>query len=225
MRYLTLIYKQDQETGEMGFSLKNMKDIEYPSVASEGLLIAHDVLEHQQGIEKIGTIGDELIALGGIWYCRGEWGDLRRDNVGSMHTPHSNLASDVVNMGRMVCVNGNNLYAKHNNEYNRSSIQYDIDEIIMHARNDLPVEMDGEEFQQSCLDEYLENAKHLIAKGYVLAERRFKKDQAGANSMFWNIAEAVDNALRWAEFEGQEFRLGYERNQATCYEIPFNEEY
>ncbi len=98
-----LIVCEDQSTGETGFKIEGVPVIDAPMVALEGLLIAHDLLEHVQGVESIGTIQDELLAEGGIWFVRGQHGDITRRP--SMHTPMEHLASDVVNMGVLYLCN------------------------------------------------------------------------------------------------------------------------
>ena len=79
--------------GTTGIVVEGMKRIQYPSAAQEGFLIAHDLLEHVNGIEAIGSVDDELEAMGGCWFVRGKSGQMRRDNYGSMYSPEETIAS------------------------------------------------------------------------------------------------------------------------------------
>lgn len=213
MTSIRLVVKNDPETGLI---LKDMRHMDYPSVATNGILIAHDVLEHQRGIKKIGSIGDELTALGGVWYCRGEYSDMDR-NSPIYHTPHTHIASDIINMGRMVVEDGNKLHVKVGNHYAYSNIQDDIDDIINESIKGLKLELGDTEYgYQSKVADYLDACRNLIAQGYTMANKRLKGDQNKANSMFWEISEAVDQAIKWIEYEGEEFILTYVHGDAKC---------
>lgn len=100
MKTVTLIAFRDESTGELGLGVKGMPKDETTNAAQDGLTIAHDLIEHVNGPQCIGTIDDELEALGAIWYVRGQHGELRRDNIGSRYTIEENLASDVTWMFR-----------------------------------------------------------------------------------------------------------------------------
>ena len=67
MRYVRLQVAEDQLSGELGLKIKGMRATEGMAMGS-GLLVAHDLLEHQNGLRAIGSVGDELEALGGIWH-------------------------------------------------------------------------------------------------------------------------------------------------------------
>jgi len=217
MRYVTLKYGEDSE-GMLGLNVVGMPMISYPMAAGEGLLIAHDILEHQNGISSIGSIGDELEALGGVWYIRGEFNDLRRDNRGSMYSPIENLASDIANMAVMYN-RGVPMRVKVPNTREHEQ-DYDFKEMIKIAKRTATQEIKGmdDKIDYKLYVEYFESALHLLRMGYMKAKRRFKS-QTKANIMFWNIAEAVDEILKYAEYDGQEFRLGYDGNNVVYNEI------
>lgn len=65
-------------------------------VDTEGTLIAHDLVEHGYGIRNIGPVWDEVQALGGVWQCRGRWGDFR-----TLVSPEDNLSSDLYRLYQM----------------------------------------------------------------------------------------------------------------------------
>ena len=57
-------------TGELGVAPEGARNIDDYMADTDGVLTAHDLLEHVNGAEHIGGIGDELEALGAIWYGR-----------------------------------------------------------------------------------------------------------------------------------------------------------
>lgn len=216
MKYV-LEYAKDKDTEELGFIVKGSKDRGGYNVASEGLLIAHDILEHAR-IEDIGTIGDELKALGGIWFVRGEYGDLRRDSRGSIYSPHENVASDVTNMARYILCGGSKLHCKVPEHIKPACcpVYSDFEAIIDIARKDIPKELEGEDYNRAAMQQYLNNALKLMVMGYNHAKKRFRPvgGQIAANNLFWRISEEVEKALKWAEFEGQQFSLSV--SAAAC---------
>jgi hypothetical protein len=232
MRYVTLTSINDPETGELGLKIDGVPAIDYPMAASEGLLIAHDLLEHQQGLRKIGTIGDELIACGGIWYVRGQHADIRRDSMGSMYGSEENVAADVSNMGRMY-VQGCMLHSKVPSRLPACAADESIRDILRYSAKGMIDEFQacGESLcheERKRMAKYLRMSEILMRKGYNMARRRFERGERSryyANSMFWEIAQAVDPYCKHLEYEGQRFRLAYGGYEAHCKEIHDEEEY
>lgn len=212
------------DIGELGLKIDGVPTIDYPMVATQGLMIAHDILEHQQGFQKIGTIGDELIALGGTWYCRGEYFDMRR-NPRPVKAPHDDIASDVANMGLMVIEENRKIYTKVGNHYAYSNIDIDIDEIIYVANKNIRkvLECCDHNLSNQEVDDkigiYLNAAKNLIAQGYTMANRRFKGEQYAANRLFWDIAKEADKIISMVERAGQRFKLSYGGGRVIACEI------
>jgi hypothetical protein len=218
MTSLTLLSKIDSETGELGLIVKTLKHFNYPSVASSGLQIAHDILEHQNGIRAIGSIGDELQALGGIWYVRGQHGYLRPT---SYHLPEEDIASDVANMARMhyfgtpVRTDRVNTRSHDEDDAFKSIVELGI----KNYRSEMDCELDANEVYDP-LHSYFEQTLHSLRIGFRKAEKRFKN--VCPNRMFDNIERAVDEAIDHMDWEGQKFTLTYTASKATCYE---SEEY
>jgi hypothetical protein len=221
MTSIRLIGKIDNNTGELGLSYENMVVMtNYPTVSSSGMLVAHDILEHQNGIKSIGSIGDELEALGGMWYVRGRFGSL---GGFSIHSPERNIAADVANMANM---HFRGVPIRNKRINTRSHYQDEsFNEIIEIAKDSYLSDMkdeieDGEEIDPLC--DYFEQSLHLFRTGYRKAEKRFKN--VCANSMFRNIEYAVDGIIKHLEYEGQQFVLTYTADNAYCDEY-FEEEY
>lgn len=222
MRYLKIQTIRDEMTGELSFNLKKngMPNNGEEVLGGFGMIIAHDILEHQQGLEKIGTLEDELIALGGVLFVRGNTGELSK----GMYSAEENIAFDLTRMftyfGDRTKRTGIKYYPK------RIAEEWDdcfVDECIKIARLYL-IKNDCEEYYQDedkherkpLIDPYLKWAKHLIRYGIYKAEKRFG-DSHTAVSMFKRIENRVDRFT--PEYEGEEFILGYNSHSCTMRRI------
>lgn len=221
---------EDQSTGIVGLILAEMPQNEDTNAASEGLLIAHDILEHQNGAKFIGSIDDELEALGGFWYVRGQHGELRRDGRGSMYSVHENVASD---LSRMFLDHFEGDYyvskaprtCKHDNDDA-------FNDIINYALEQIPGELDSYfdhvEYKLA-LSNYKKACLARLRIGYRKAYNRFDKyGRFFANDLFWAITKATDGYCKNAEYPGQEFILefgSYKHGKAwaRCEEFYFDE--
>lgn len=220
MKAIRLIAASDEyNSSKAGFIIKGTPAFDELMADHTGLLTAHDLLEHQNGMAPMGTVWDELEALGGIWYIRGQHGDMMTDYP-NYHSPAVNVASDVTRMF---------------SEYSRDPYNgpgglgvgsrphdYDDDfrEIIEIARRDIPREHNdmGPELH-AIFDEYLTLALYRMRAGYRKAERRFTRDGASdwnGYNLFRAVKEAVKSAVSHIDFEGQEFILRYGNGEATC---------
>lgn len=202
----TLVTKKDAEYGNMGFYFEGTQYTEGMTAASEGMLIAHDLIEHSD-VRKIGTIGDELKALGAIWYVRGQFGELRRDRTGSNYSISENIACEIVNMGRMFVQDNRKFHAPIPIVRTCGGITY-IEETIEDARRLLRSELDEEYRGSKRINEYLDAARQFMIKGWQDAGRRYKRIGAnGANTLFWKIAKEADRYVKEIEWDGEEFEL------------------
>ena len=203
MRNYILIAKEDRETGEIGYMIEGTPIISYPMVATESLLISHDLLEHVNGVESIGSIDDELEALAGVWFTRGQYEDLNRDGRGSMYSAAENVASDVLNMAR-IYNNGVNFKTKIPNT--KPCDQDDsFLEIIEIAKEQVNDELDSDEIDQDRLNVYFDACLHYMRKGWRKINKRFSS-ASEANSLFWEIERVLKNWMS-PDFEGQQLKL------------------
>lgn len=224
MKTVKLKCVTDGETGELGLVIEGTKIISYPMAANEGLLIAHDLIEHINGPENIGSIDDELEALAGIWYVRGNSGQLRMDRVGSRYSPEENLASDVVNMAR-IYVEGEVDFKTPVPECGEGDYDETIDCIIEFACKGLESELD-EHYDERRLNDYLHGVKQYMRLGFEKFQD-LDYDWIQLNNIFWSITEAVEPHAKHCEYEGQEFELEFDvdENTARCNEIyPWDDE-
>ena len=214
MTHITYRVVTSEETG--GLSLLHPKfdfDGSYSDV-SDGYILAHDLLDHQNGISGIGSIADEMQAFGGMWFSRGQRGQTRKDDL---HTPHANMASDFMSMA-MLHQQGVPIRSTQSKS-KLVDFEQDIQDIIDLGVEQLKSEMSYGDvpLDFSKLKQYCKEWAINMRAGYWKAKRRFKDNINFANSLFWQIADAVDRNL--PEFEGQEFRLSYDRNNVTFEEV------
>lgn len=211
----------DRNTGEIGLGIKGMSRNDDTNAATEGLLIAHDLIEHVNGPSKIGTIDDELEALGAIWYVRGQHGQLSRDGRGSMYTIAQNIAGDITRMfHNYIC--GSHVFLE---KLRTCAVLHDDDlqDTLQAADKSYRGEFsNGEpEFNEAVekWPAYRTLCLHRMRVGYRKATRKWAKHgQYAANNQFWAIAEAVGPHIRGLETEGLTFVLRYGDGEATCEE-------
>lgn len=217
-RTLTLVAKVDDDFGTLGLVIKGAGHAQVNS-ASEGLLIAHDIIEHVNGLSRIGPIDDELEALGAIWTVRGQFCDIARPS--RSHGPEDDIASDVTRM----CVDMlHGAYYPYPRGRPLRTVAHEHDEafrtILDKARHDIPAEYSERltHAQASHVEGYLLDALHYMRRGARKLTRRYP-DAMAANRQFWAIAEAVEPYAKHAELEGMRYRLIYGNGEATCSEI------
>ncbi len=213
MRYVRLIAVSDEYDNDPGLALKGAPR-SYDGFMADRLggLVAHDIVEHQNGAKNIGTVDDELEASGGVWHTRGRWGDFEN----RYHTPHYNCAADISRMftegecwsmpklGTHIC----------------EDIEEDIDEILVEAQRQIKVEAyEDEDLTQ--MPEYLEAARRRFRIGYRKATKRFGSDYA-SNSTYRRIRDALKTCVKHIDYEGQEFILGYDHSQAKIREVEYS---
>lgn len=204
MEAFKLIGTECGDTGETGLLIEGLKQFCGGfNVAHEGLIVAHDIMEHQQGLDSIGSIGDEMLALGGVQFVRGWTGRLRKDNVGSMYTPAESLASDLVNMGQLYLEGGIPMREVHV-KVEPHDMDCEFKESCNIALRDLRSEL--EDYDKKEVKKYLKRCKHLMRRGYDMAATRFNNDHVEAENQFWSIAECVDDILSRSDiYVGAEF--------------------
>jgi hypothetical protein len=214
MKNHTLIARIDSQTGELGYLIKGTPIIQYPMVATESILIAHDLLEHVNGLSNIGSLDDELQALAGVWFVRGQHSYLRPD---ARHSPQDNIASDVLNMAR-IYNDGVNFRTKVPHT-KKCSEDETFKEIIQTAQLNILDELDSEDINHSRLDVYFKACLHYMRAGWSKVQRRFKRyssNQFYANTLFWEIQKTLESFMQ-PEYEGQELDISINYADCSCY--------
>jgi hypothetical protein len=218
MRHIRLVSFEDKPTGELGLGIKGHTHDERLFSDREGALLAHDIVEHQNGIAAIGCPADELEAIGAIWQVRGRHGTLLNHN----HHPrciYESIAYDVVTCADEVTGEYNRWWPALG-QYRTRPHDYDEDfmEILAKARP-MIVEQNADcERDDWPLDAFMENALHLMRMGFNKAKRRFGMHCLGADT-YCAIRDAIRPQAKHLEFAGQEFRLSYGDGRAYCQEV------
>lgn len=219
MKTITLIAYRDDNTGEIGLGLKGMSRGDETNAAINGALIAHDLIEHVNGPKHIGSIDDELEALGASVYVRAQWGELQR-NSRSVYSPEQNIASDVVRMFREYVCGAYVAPMKFRPRGGRVTHQEALEQVMALAADDWRAEIDAEDLDEAVplWEAYSAIAMQRMQTGYAKARRKWEpRGQFAANNQFWAIADAVDTMLKHEELiEGMEFKLRYGNGEAIC---------
>lgn len=219
MTYKRLRVVEDEEFGGLGLKfVEPHKFCNGRFTIQTGLLLAHDIIEHQQGTSKIGTIGDEMIALGGTCYSRGQWGDISRNPAGMFTSPEKSIALDIIDMAELYFRSGIPFRQKLVKSRKDDPSDF-VDYVIEAAREGWDKEIQPS-YDQEEVDTYLEACRTYMLHGSKLADRRFGSGML-ANDMFWSIEERTRDTINSLEYEGQEFILSYNFNK----KITIHEEY
>ena len=222
MKTVILTAREDEDSGELGYCLDDLEAGISFSTTTEGLIIAHDLIEHQNGIAAIGPIDDEMEALGAIWFVRGCLGELRRDHVGSMHSIEENIASDFARMCRDFLWNDERLNPPVTRALDEDET---FREIISIAKREARGEIEPDEAREHAdrIRQFWAACLPFMRIGYRKARKRFG-DSYTANRQFWAIADALDPLLKSCEYAGQQIELTYGDGQARAWEY-YGEDY
>jgi hypothetical protein len=207
-RTVKLVVDEDKDYGTTGLFVEENRFRDGMNASTSGVLMAHDLIEHVNGVREIGPINDELEAMGAIWFTRGQHWDIVRDNpYGAARPPQEHIAAD---LSRMFCVWS---YGEHASPLrNRAGDhEHDLRDCIDHARSDARNELDDSRTDFSELwREYSHIALTRMRAGFRKARRMYGDS---ANELFWAIAEAVEPHAKSAESgdwsPGFEFELTY----------------
>ena len=215
MKHFILTAKEDRELGSLGYMVEGTPVIQYPMVATEGLLISHDLLEHVNGVESIGSLDDELEAMAGVWFIRGQFGDISRNGRGGMCSPEENISSDLVNMA---CIYNSGINFRKPVPKTKPHYMDEVWlEIIDIAKEDIKYEIDTDEREQERLDYYFKSCLHLMRNGWTKINKRFRNyDASHINGLFWGIAETLEPYME-PSYEGQQIRLSFEVSTCRVY--------
>jgi hypothetical protein len=196
-------------------------DDDMPQVDLTGSGIAHDLLEHQNGLGKIGTIVDELEALGALLFVRGIFGQLNRKpmyrsveeslGMGDLSTMFERIGCRVEDMPTTVPVT------------RACDMDDSIAACIGHFSPQAALDQTDDEEQQRWIRAQVGHYKKLCLAhmriGYRKVRRRWGNDNYKANRQFWAIADVVLSFAKSVEYEGRQFVLSYGNGEAFMREI------
>jgi len=227
MRYVRFRVVEDQEFGGLGLKFaQTHKLCNGMFTIQNGLILAHDLVEHQQGHQKIGSIGDEMVALGGSCYTRGQWEDVSRRSI---YSAADSLASDLT--GQMAT-----LYLEQNVPFRQKLVTSRdedpsgfVDCVIETARDSWSKNYESYDLDhrptQERVDTYLEACRTYMLHGAKLAHRRYGCGML-ANNLFREIERVVgEDRISFMDYEGQEFLLGYDFKLNVTFREDYPEDY
>lgn len=176
---------------------------------SESYGIAHDIVEHINGIDSIGTIEDELEALGAFWETRCKYQDVRRD-MQVRDDPQETLANDLYNV--IIYWNRRKLYFKKTYKHPEDQSFLDAIELFkLRFKNYQFTDLNENDFTQDQIDYFCNAALNLLRVGSRKLIRKYRKydyiePSMAANAVFYNIVEAIKEAESYI-VEGSEVKL------------------
>lgn len=215
MKSIKLKVINDLDSENLGLIVDGLHVMQDAFMAAfEGRLIAHDLLEHVNGIDKIGSIDDELEALGATWFVRGQFNDLSKTY--SMYNAIQHIAAEVTKLGTLYVLN--KIPFRTSIPKTRSGDhEENFQDIIELGIKNLKKELNGRDYNINLLIEYKKTIIHYIRTGFRKARKKYN-NPITVNNLFWNIANAIDEVIPDICSEGQEFILAYTKNTVDCYE-------
>lgn len=186
----------------------------FPPMSGAGF--AHDLIEHQKGLQAIGTLDDELIAIGACWYTRGYFNDFAGGS--GFISPYQVLAHDLSYLLDLH-ISGVPL-RRRTSGHNAGTcgLNSDLQTVVSYARDNYHWQReDAAEIKQ--VEHFLAHAGALMVEGVNRQDKRFK-DQLVANNVFNHVATAIDELINKPYQEHQNYTLFYSPNEA--YTKPLN---
>lgn len=209
MRAVELVAHDDEYDSSLGWIIKGTALADDLMADREGALIAHDLLEHMNGQREIGSVWDELEAIGAVWQVRGRHGDVCESR--RFHPPERHAASDVSRMfEQWTCEAydgpGSPMLGTRPSEYDADFLA-----ILQRARYSIPLEFNDPVPDAADVEAYLCAALRRMRIGFRKATHKYGMDYY-ARTQWCAVRDAV-RAQR-AEFEGQRARLLYGKGEA-----------
>jgi hypothetical protein len=162
--------------------------------------VAHDVVEHVNGYGEIGSIEDELEAMGACWFTRGQHWDMSRGEAVSGMLPQEAIGIEIAEMFRRSVNDDEQVRPVANRA---GDAEHSFRDCIEQARRYAKHEV--EDAERRLFDAYAAAALTRMRLGYRKARRKWGHN---ANSLFWEIADAAKPVLKGIE-EGMSFKLVY----------------
>lgn len=209
MEIYILEAKEDRELGELGYLFKDTPIISAPMVSNDGLLLAHDLIEHVNGLHKIGSIDDEIEALGSSYYIRGQTGQLRRDDFGSRYSPEENYASDILNL--FMYYNDGVDFKTPIPKTRACIFDEAFKEILNIGKHQIKQELENEDIDRGRLETFLHASLHYLRKGYRKAKKRFPNAYK-INNLFFALADELTKWVKSPKYEGHQIELKIDFN-------------
>ena len=169
---------EDHNTGEVGLVFNAMAELDTPFATMNGTLMAHDLIEHVNGIDAIGTVSDEFIALGATHYTRLQSGHM---------VTEEGLAGDLCSMVHEVYDGLGPVIPPQPESDQDASFMW----IIEKFKTDVVLELEEEDLEQFPMDEYCDQALQGMRLGEAKQMERFLTEYE-AREAFQMIEDTVN---------------------------------
>lgn len=204
-----LTARTDDMTGELGLTFEDVPQFAELFSASEGRLLAHDLLEHVNGLKEIGTVADELQALGAVMYIRGEAFAISKQQ---RQSSEEIIASDLIEQFRYYRQDGMSMTTPDNEPDEWAlGIMDEAEPVIKYEWDE--EDRDAEFYEE--LNRFLESVPHFLQMGYDKAEALYPC-QEEALMLFDNIGEALDPHCK-PDYEGQQVEMTINKDNGNVY--------
>lgn len=204
MKKVRFVYDECENTGYLGLIPKDISsgNLEYFIAATSGFTVAHDLIEHD-GLNTIGGIGNELEALGALWWIRGSLDDINR-NQRHVSCPEEVMVYEINDVLQRSGFKERGFeLAIPRTRY--CTFDADFIDIIARSKDEL-----SEDIEKEVSERYFNACLHFLRSGYRKATRRYRRlNQRRVNTLFWNIADAIDEAVQSLHYQYQELELRY----------------
>lgn len=193
MKHVKINMVYDKSLGDYGLKIHGVPDVDGEiMVSNNGLIIAHDLIEHPR-VATIGGTADELQALGAAWYVRGQFDDFNRDHR-SHFNPYEMLANDVVNVAKTWLEREDEQLPKRkikvSTEYNEG-----LKEVLLQAKDLIGAyrHLEGNNLEAR-IGMFFVHALPLMQSGYNIVQAKYPNSVL-ANNVFWGIADVINEYL------------------------------
>lgn len=204
---VTLTASKCPQIGKVYWRLDDLPDMEDEVSHSTSVVqVPHDLLEHVNGLQRIGSVFDELQAIGAIWWIRGQWGTLD-PRIKQLQNPYEILGSEVETM-----------WEKYKTELPYLGNVETWEEAEHIISNIKPYNLEGNE--KSWRD-YSDCAVKLLSLGMEKAQKLYP-EPLEANNLFWEIVENLEYWFGKQE-EGMHMRLTYGLETPVSVEVNYGE--
>lgn len=178
-----------------GLLQEGLKKIEIIDPIVDGNSIAHDNLDHLNGVSFIGRVDDEMEALGASWFIRGQYGDLsRKKNISNIYKVYSSEIYSLMSL----YIHNPEIVLKQPSIIDNDYIRETFSHILSLSQNDLIAYTKYATLFENELaraEDFLKISLNLMLSGFEKAETLYQNG-IFANNLFWSIVDAVDETIR-----------------------------
>lgn len=188
-----LVGVKDQNLGGHGLIIQG-SSFELCAATAPSLLV-HDLIEHQNGAAAIGTVWDELEAIGAAWATRGQWGDS-----GGYQTPHEVLQNDLQSIW-------GDWHGLDFPALPRINFVGENDDITCIVQGFTPYGFEPEQIQ--LLENFKSLAESYMQRGFHRCMKRFAAGGRFGPNNLWHALETALETPMHDLYIGQRFTLQY----------------